>query len=167
MISQFSSILFPSWPRELSLTSDRSLSVYHPGDAKLIDAHAKSRRPEGLRKRHRHVSILGQSVEDELALSFVLHMDRYIKSGGPLVTIRRRVSAQQHLIADAERSVHDPFVRFSRKLIGAGHFTPGHDESDLAAQNLLVKLECFLTLSVEIQIWIDMHDALLLSVIST
>src|SRR5207237_1740621 len=118
--------------------------------------------PDGLLKRHRHVSVLSQCVEDALALGFVLHMDRYIQSRWLFVTVRRRISTLQQLVADAERSVHDPFVRFRRKLIGARHFTPGHYESDFAAQNLLVEFECFLTLSVEIQIWIDLHVVLLL-----
>ncbi len=50
------------------------ICINHPRNAESIDAHAKSRRPKGLLKRHCHLSVLSQGIEDALAFSLVLQM---------------------------------------------------------------------------------------------
>src|SRR5260221_4845999 len=142
----------------LTLVRGGLLAVDHPRNPKLIDAHAETRRPECLLKRHRHVAVLSQRVEDALAISLVFDMDRHIHARGLFITIRRSISAHQSFIADGERRTHDQFMGFRRELIRARHFAPGHLEGYLAAENLLVEFECGLALAVEVYIWIQLHE---------
>src|SRR5713101_8751456 len=64
----------------------RLLTVNHPRNAESIDAHAEARRPERRLKRHRHTSVLSQSVEDTLSFGDVFQVQRHIHSLRLLVT---------------------------------------------------------------------------------
>src|SRR5438309_12109962 len=74
-----------------------------------------------------------------------------------MITIGWSISAHQCLFTHTQSGVHDELMHFFGKLIVAGHLAPGHLKSDLAAQDLLVELECCLALTVESDIWIDLH----------
>src|SRR5436190_22908211 len=78
------------------------LGINHPGNTESICARSETWRPEGLFEWHSHCSVFGQCVENTLALGFVLRMDRYVQSRGLFVTVRRRISTHQNLVADAE-----------------------------------------------------------------
>src|SRR2546428_9167928 len=96
--------------QQVPVASSVLLGINHPRNPELIDAHTKARRPEGLLKRHRHLSVLSQRVEDALAFGRVLHMNRHVNAFWFLVTPRRSIGALKHLVADVERRVHDQFV---------------------------------------------------------
>src|SRR5882757_4387036 len=55
-------------------------AVHHPGDAELIDAHAKTLGEEGLAERHVDAAAIGQRLEAALGIGGILDLERYRKT---------------------------------------------------------------------------------------
>jgi hypothetical protein len=70
---------------------------------------------------------------------------------------RRRVAAQQHLVANAHADVHH-LVGPLRILFRHGAGAEGKPAENLAAQRLLIQAKGFVTLPVEVQIRLNVHS---------
>src|SRR2546423_3718984 len=141
------------------------VSIDHPRNAIAIDTHAKAGRPESLLKRHLLFATFAKSLEDALSFGCIFHVNRNIHASRLRIPSRRAVRAHDVAVANFQRSVHDQVLRIRRQVLGHRAFAPGHLELNLATQNFRIMLKSFVTLSIEIQVCIDVHD-LLLSMIS-
>src|SRR2546423_14191378 len=81
-------------------TLHRLVSIDHPRNAVAIDAHAETRRPKRLLKRHLLFATFRKSLEDAFSFGGVLHMNRHVHASRFRVTSRRAVRAHDVAVAN-------------------------------------------------------------------
>src|ERR1700687_5426292 len=104
ILSNFYPIAFPHPNSFLGLGCFRGclLAVNHPRDAESIDEHTKSCGPECFPERHRHRTVLHQSVEYALCLCRVFNANVDVEAMRFLIVIWRGVRPHLHLAAASQ-----------------------------------------------------------------
>ena len=136
----------------------------HPRHAEAVGDHAETGREEGLGQRHLDLAAVGQRVERAIGRFRIRQGEGERDALEARLAGAAAVGRHDYGIADAHAAMHDLVGVGRHGAIRArrlGVVLEAQQHLDLGAEGLLVELDRFLAASVEIQIGLDQHGALL------
>src|SRR5579875_1435990 len=135
----------------------RALGTDHPGNAETIAAHTETVSPERFLHGQEGLSAFREQPEDALCFLDRIEHQREITAVDRLVVVAQYVGGLQLYAGDLDAGVKDGIGLFC-SFVRIGILPVCHDECDLAAQMLLVKLESSAAVAIEVQIRIQFHQ---------
>ena len=100
-------------------------------------------------------------VKDALGLLNVVEIDADGKACLFVEAARRRVRGHENGVADGQTGMEDFLLPFGRHLAGRWRAVVREHRLDFSVEKFFVKLEGFFAVTVEIEIRIELHGALL------
>src|ERR1700683_3831284 len=139
----------------------RFFAIDDPWDCESIDQHREMRREESLLQWHPHRAVLCEGFENALRFRPIGEVENHGEALRFLIALRRVIAASQAIVAQHDRRVDDFVTPLGRRLLWHWCVAVFQHEGNLAAETFFVKFKRLFALTLERQMWIQLHLALL------